>query len=50
MNFDIEKYKHYIVENSFEGNVLDPVTDPHVLDEENINKLLRAFITIIYDN
>ena len=47
---EIEKYKHYIVENSFEGNVLDPVTDPHVLDEENINKLLRAFITIIYDN
>lgn len=44
---EIRAYKDYIMENSFEGNVLDPVTDPDVLKESNILKICKAFLNII---
>lgn len=49
-NEEIENYKKYISENSYEGNVLDPITDPDVLEEANINKICRAFMDVLNDN
>lgn len=44
---NINYFSKRLYKNTFEGNVLDPVTDPSVLDKENIEKLLDAYLGAI---
>lgn len=37
----------YIIENSFPGIIGDPITNPSVMDEINIENVTRAFLNII---
>jgi hypothetical protein len=40
------EFSNYLMKNSFDGYITDPVTDISVLEEANMQKLLRAFITL----
>lgn len=44
---NIEEYKKYIMENSFEGNPTDVYTSPDVLNENNIGKIVNAFLQLL---
>jgi hypothetical protein len=42
------EYSHYILKNSFEGYISDYMTDPSVMDAGNIDKLCKAFLSLIH--
>jgi len=42
-----KEFCQFIQDNTFEGIMTDPVSDPSVLDEDNIKKLVSAFVTVI---
>lgn len=44
---NLDAFSQRLFKNTFEGNVLDPVTDPSVLSQENIEKLLTAYLKVI---
>jgi hypothetical protein len=46
-NDNVKSYKEYILKNTFCGNVLDPISDPSVLDDENIEKIVCAIILLM---
>ncbi len=41
---NVKSFSKYLYTNSFIGNVLDPISDPNVLNEENIELLTNAFL------
>lgn len=44
---DTSEFEKYILANSFEGNVIDPVTSPNSLDPVNLKKLAAAIQSVI---
>ncbi len=44
---DTGQFERYILENSFEGNVIDPVTSPNSLEPANLKKLAAAVQSVI---
>ncbi len=40
---NIESFSKFIYKNTFEGNVLDPISDPKVMEDENIKLISKAF-------
>jgi len=45
--YNLNYFSKKLYKNTFEGNVLDPVTDPSVLDKENIERLVTAYLKSI---
>jgi len=46
----LEFYKSYILHNCFDGYVGDHLTEPYVLDPENINSVANAFESVLLNN
>lgn len=44
---NVEHFSHKLFKNTFEGNVLDPVTDPTVLNKGNVKQLLAAYLEAV---
>lgn len=44
---NIEEFSKFLFANTFAGNTLDPISDPTVLAEENIQKLTSALLLCI---
>lgn len=42
-----EEFTKYLYKNSFDGYISDYVTDPTVMEEENIQKLFTAYMAVI---
>lgn len=44
------EFTNYILKNSFQGYISDYVTDPSVMDDENIKKIAQAFSKLLTKN
>lgn len=40
------EFSQYLMRNTFEGNISDPVTDPTVLKESNVQQICSAFLEL----
>jgi hypothetical protein len=44
---NVEEFSRFIYENSFYGNIIDPVSDPRVMEPENIKLIVAAYLKIL---
>lgn len=44
---NLEEFSNWLFSNSFEGTITDVLSDPSVIEAENISKLSDAFLTVI---